>query len=213
LTPRRVRLDLTRPPVFFPGRHSPSPLQNCCPVAHRDTPGPSTLITGNAVTALIPALSVTASPTTSDNAVRPASPGVWTRRLGRVCGGHGGPARSPFLRPHGGAICPSPCSPWPRVNGQASQASCNAHRCSSRDVPVKAWASSASLALQPLSRSVANFTDARVPRRIARRLARPLTPVRALRISVSFRFLGSRAFGRGGPGRLAERIRLARGRR
>src|SRR5215831_16778713 len=41
LTPRRVRLDLTRPPVFFQLGHSPSQLQNFFTVANRDTPGPA----------------------------------------------------------------------------------------------------------------------------------------------------------------------------
>ena len=81
-----------------------------------------------------------------------------------------------------------------------------------RDLP-RARAISASLALHCLSRYWANFCGARVPRRIARRMARPLTPVMSLRISVSLRFICSRAFCRCCTCRLAWRIRLARCRR
>ena len=63
-TPRRVRLDFTRPPVFFQLGHSPSQLQNFFTVANRDTPGPISPITVSAVGSLIPSISVRSSPTT-----------------------------------------------------------------------------------------------------------------------------------------------------
>jgi hypothetical protein len=82
-----------------------------------------------------------------------------------------------------------------------------------RYVPVNAWAISASLALHCLSRYLANFSGARVPRRIARRMARPVTPVMSLMTSVSFRFICSRAFCMCCTCLLAWRIRLPRCRR
>ena len=63
-TPRRVRLDLTRPPDFCHWGHRPSQLQNFFTVAKRDTPGPISLTTVNAVRSLIPSISVRSSPTT-----------------------------------------------------------------------------------------------------------------------------------------------------
>ena len=44
LTPGRVRLDFTRPPVFLQLGHSPSQLQNCFTVGNFDTPGPISLM-------------------------------------------------------------------------------------------------------------------------------------------------------------------------
>ena len=67
--------------------------------------------------------------------------------------------------------------------------------------------------MQPLSRYFANFSGARVPRRIARMMAPPVRPVTSLRTSVSFRFICSRAFCMCCACRLAARTRLARCRR
>ena len=50
--PTRVRLDLTRPPVFFQLGHRPSQLQNFFTVANCDTPGSISLIKVNAVNSL-----------------------------------------------------------------------------------------------------------------------------------------------------------------
>jgi hypothetical protein len=44
--------------------HRPSQLQNFFTVANRDTSGPISLITVNAVNSLIPSISVKSSPTT-----------------------------------------------------------------------------------------------------------------------------------------------------
>ena len=57
-------IDLTRPPIFLQFGHSPGQLQDCCPAANRDTPGPISLITVNAVSSLTPSISVRSSPTT-----------------------------------------------------------------------------------------------------------------------------------------------------
>src|SRR4029079_2696811 len=51
-TPGRVRLDFTRPPVFFQLGHSPSQLQNFFTVDNCDTSGAISLMIVNAVTLL-----------------------------------------------------------------------------------------------------------------------------------------------------------------
>src|SRR5204862_4236882 len=111
--PRRVRLDLTRPPVFFQLGHSPSQLQNFFTVANRDTPGPISLITVNAVSSLTLSISVKSSPTTLYSAARTSKPGELARRFGRAFGFSGGKARSHFIRPNWRAFR-STRSPWNR---------------------------------------------------------------------------------------------------
>ena len=63
-TPGRVRLDFTRPPVFFTSGHRPGQLQKRFTVANLDTSGPISLMIVNAVSSLTPSISVRSRPTT-----------------------------------------------------------------------------------------------------------------------------------------------------